>query len=171
MSKKVIVTASFEDVLPKVPVTLEVRAKKFFSKAGVGQITMGKKANVIHAFLYGPHNEMHLTTKIPKYKPGGAVAKSFREALQRGADLFDGPFHVRHNMQKWSKYVTLSIIEEEWASNANGIEVGRIRTLMEMRDITSYDLSAKTAQVRQMFIEDSIATPSTRYLKDHSATQ
>ena len=170
MNKKVIVTVTPGDILPSVPPTLEIRAKKFFNEVGVGQITMCKKGNTVHSFLYGPHNEAHLVTKIPKYKPGGAVAKGFREALQHGADLFDGPFHVRHNIHKWSKYITLSIIEEEWASKANGIEVGRIRTLMEMRDVTSYDLSARTAQLRGMFIEDSINKPSTRYPKNHNVT-
>jgi hypothetical protein len=168
MASNVTVEAAKEQDLPALPPTLEIRAKKFFKDTGgTAQITMGRKPNYIHSYLYGPHNEVHMVFKMPKRsRKGVAAAKALLATLQKGISVFGNEFHVRHLLPRFSQYYTMTIIEEEHWAKANMTEVGHIRALMDLANITTYDLSARTGQLREMLARESISTPSNRYLNE-----
>jgi hypothetical protein len=174
MHDRVIVEVAPEELAPPMPPTLEVRAKSFFKRTnGVPQVTMCLKKKRIHSYLLGAHNQLHVITPMPsRYRKGTAAATALLNTIKSGINLFDGAFHIRHNVLNFSRYYTLSIIEEEENTKANLAIVGEIRALMGMADITTYDLSAKTAQRRGISMQKSVDIGSNIFLKkDHRATK
>ncbi len=170
LEKPVVVAAVPEFTGPKTPGELFNITKRYFEKTGKRQVAMCHKREHIHSLIVGEHGVVKLTTKMPlKYKKAQTSAIAFLATMRRGISVFgENDFDIRHNMGPYSKYLTMSVIEEEYAAKANAIQVAQIRVLMDLHNITAFDYSAQTAKVREMMTIDSAEVGFSRYLKNHN---
>ena len=130
---------------------------------------MCQKKGFVYSLIAGEHGKVKLTTRMPpKYKRAQTCAIAFLATLRKSISVFDDePFDIHHNMGQYSKYLTMTVIEEEYVAKANAIQVAQIRVLMDLHNITTFDYSCQTAKVREMMTLDSAEVGFTRYLKNH----
>lgn len=169
LKQPVVVNAVPQFTGPQTPGELFNITKRYFEKNGKRQIAVCLKNDYIHSLIAGEHGVVKLTVEIPpKYKRAQTAALAFLSTLRRGISVFgDDPFDIRHNMGTYSKYLTMTVIEEEYAAKANAIQVAQIRVLMDLHDITAFDYSSQTAKVREMMTIDSAEIGFSRLLKNN----
>lgn len=169
MLKKNVVIAVPQYTGPHTPGELFNITKRYFERTGKRQVAMCEKNDHIHSLIVGEHGAVKLTTEMPpKYKRAQTSAIAFLATLRRSIAVFgEDSFDIRHNVGQYSKYLTMSVIEEEYAARANAMQVAQIRVLMDLHNITAFDYSSQTAKVRDMMTIDSAEVGFSRYLKNH----
>jgi hypothetical protein len=170
MSKKVTVEVFINKEAPPCPGGLLNITKRYFEATGVPQVAMVNKGRCIHTYLVGKHGKHRMVHPFPVYYGPSFTAMAFLAAISKGTSVFSGEaFHIRHGVQRYSKYVTQSIIDEADAAHSNKALVTQIQAVMDNNDITTYDFSGTTAIARGLGYSESTELGSNRYKKSHSA--